>query len=89
MKVIISILNRLKLIRYSLLSESKKVRCLKNLRSSLLESNRIAKALEQTGDYQRSFIYSSISWAKMSEYCMYCQKEGLDVRETFKKNMKE
>ena len=85
MKKIIFLINQIKMIKYFFLDEEQKIRHLKRLRQSILEHNKISKALEATGDLERGFAFSSVAWAKMSEYCAYCKKEGLDVRVTFKK----
>ena len=88
MKKLMVALNKIKLIRYSLMSEDRKITYLRALRTDILNNNRLSKALDTTGELERSFMYSSIAWLQMSEYCMYCKKEGLDVRVTFKKDMK-
>lgn len=89
MKHIIFVINAVKLLKYNFLSEDKKIKYLKKLRDSILSKNKISKALDQTGDLERSFVYSSLAWVQMSEYCMYCKKEGLDVRVTFKRKMRQ
>ena len=89
MKHIIFLINYVNLLKYVVLSEEKKIRYLKKLKNRIVEQNKISKALEETNDFERSFVCSSVAWLLMSEYCMYCKKEGIDIKGSFNKKSKK